>query len=63
MDITDWCINQLVRSVLSFIELVLIDQLMENFLVPLIIAQGHLGAMITSNPISKCNNWSKIIQP
>jgi hypothetical protein len=45
------------------VELLLIDQLTTNFIAPLIDAQGHLDAVITSNPISKCTICSKTIQP
>jgi hypothetical protein len=47
----------------SLVELLLIDQLTTNFIAPLIDAQGHLDAVITSNPISKCTICSKTIQP
>ncbi len=45
------------------VKLLLIDRLTINFFTPLIIAQIYVGAMITSNPISKCNIWNKKIQP
>ncbi len=63
MDIIDWCINQLVRSVPPLVELLSIDPLMANILAQLIIARAHLNAAINSSAISKCNMCSKIIQP
>jgi hypothetical protein len=63
MDIADWCIDPLVRFVLSQVELLSTDPLTANFLAPLIAAQGHLGAAISSSAISKCDMWSKAIQP
>jgi len=46
MDIADWCIDPLIRFVLSQVELLSIDPLTKNFLAPLIVAQGHSGAAI-----------------
>jgi hypothetical protein len=50
MDITDCYINQLVKFVLTMVELLLIDRSMANFFASLIDAQRHLGVVITSNP-------------
>ncbi len=63
MDIIDWCINQLVRSLPPLVELLSIDPLTVNILAQLIIARAHLNAAINSSAISKCNMRSKIIQP
>jgi hypothetical protein len=55
MDIADWCIDPLVRFALSLVELLSTDPLKANFLAPLIAAQGHLNAAISSSAISKGN--------
>jgi hypothetical protein len=63
VDIVDWCINQLVRSVPPLVELLSVDPSTADILAPLIAAKAHLTAVITSGAISKGNMWSKTIQP
>jgi hypothetical protein len=59
MDITDRCIDGLVKFVPPRVKLLSIDRSTANILAPWIPAGGHLDAVIRSSAISKGDMQSK----